>query len=475
MIAFVTFSLTHSQLNTADIFASLALFNGLRMPLNMLPVVLGQTIDAYISLKRIQSYLIAEEEVEARKIDPSQEEAIKIKNASFTWEASGKGDEDAPKSDKPPESQHSEAAPETVGSMDTLTHVEDQQTPFHFENLDLSFHRNELVAVVGSVGSGKTSILAAIAGDMRMTSGSVSQGANMAYCPQYSWIQNATVRDNITFGKEFNQEFYDKVVLACALKADFDMLPQGDQTEVGERGITLSGGQKQRLNIARSIYFNSEIVLLDDPLSAVDAHVGAHIMSEAICGLLSGKCRILATHQLHVLSQCDRILWLQNGKVAAFSTYEELMATEPAFEQMLSMTAKEKKAVRPEADDNSYDTDNEEKIEIEKLEKKLTSNRNEPKGAPVALMEAEEKAEDSVSFAVYAKYIRASGTIWFGPFVLLMCALSQTAQIMGTLWLGYWTSGTYGLQNNVYVSHRSYRLLSRTDHCARLGYMRHWV
>src|SRR6202012_4411210 len=133
-------------------------------------------------------------------------------------------------------------------------------------------------------GSGKSSLLAALAGDMRKTRGEMTLGASRAFCPQYAWIQNATVKNNIVFGQHFDQDWYDQVIDACALRPDLEMLPAGDMTEIGERGITVSGGQKQRLNIARAIYFDSDIVLLDDPLSAVDAHVGRHIMENAICG-----------------------------------------------------------------------------------------------------------------------------------------------------------------------------------------------
>ncbi len=122
---------------------------------------------------------------------------------------------------------------------------------------------------------------------------------------------------------------------SCALQADLDILPHGDQTEIGERGITISGGQKQRLNIARAIYFDADIVLMDDPLSAVDAHVGRHIFDNAILGLLRGKCLILATHQLWVLNRCDRIVWMEAGKIQAVDTFENLMSNHQGFRALI--------------------------------------------------------------------------------------------------------------------------------------------
>lgn len=257
MLSFITYALTNNVLNPAPIFSSLSLFNNLRMPLNMLPMVMGQVVDAFASIKRIQEFFLAEEATENVTIDPQNEHAIVIEDASFTWERTKQQNND-------PVNGADHARPATAtGSAETLVE------PFHIPSLNLTAGRDELIGVIGGVGSGKTSLLAALAGDMRKTSGSVTFGASRAFCPQYAWLQNASVRDNITFGKDFDREWYNAVTDACALRADFEMLPNGDKTEIGERGITVSGGQKQRINIARAIYFNAEIVLMDDPLSAV--------------------------------------------------------------------------------------------------------------------------------------------------------------------------------------------------------------
>lgn len=257
MLSFITYALTNNVLNPAPIFSSLSLFNNLRMPLNMLPMVMGQVVDAFASVKRIEEFFLAEEATEDVTIDPQNKHAFVIEDASFTWERTKKQTNDPVNGTKP-----ARPAPATE-SAETPTE------PFHLPSLNLTAGRDELIGVIGGVGSGKTSLLAALAGDMRKTSGSVTFGASRAFCPQYAWLQNASVRDNITFGKNFDREWYNAVTDACALRADFEMLPNGDKTEIGERGITVSGGQKQRINIARAIYFNAEIVLMDDPLSAV--------------------------------------------------------------------------------------------------------------------------------------------------------------------------------------------------------------
>ncbi len=305
--------------------------------------------------------------------------------------------------------------------------------------MNFSIGRNELIAVIGGVGSGKSSLLAALAGDMRRTNGGVTMGATRAFCPQYAWIQNTTVRENILFGKEYNRKWYDEVVDACALRADLDMLPHNDQTEIGERGITVSGGQKARLNIARAIYFNSDIMIMDDPLSAVDAHVGRHIFDNAICGLLKNKCRILATHQLHVLHRCHRIIWLQDGQIETIDTFDNLMRDNEGFQKMMASTAQEEKI-------EEEDKDNEDEVEDEKKDAK---KRKVAKRA--ALMQREERAVNSVSWSVYGAYIRASGTILNGPMIVFLLILSQGANITTSLWLSWWTSNKFRYAQGTYI------------------------
>lgn len=269
MLSFITYSLSKHPLNPAPIFSSLALFNSLRMPLNLLPTIIGQVIDAWASMKRMQDYLLAEEQVDDFTWDKEGKSAVTLNHASFAWERTAaqdaakntQADKKTPKHEKRVSSKSGLNEGADTGS--TLTEVE----PFKVQDVSLSIGRNELVAIIGGVGSGKSSLLAALAGDMRKTSGEVIMGASRAFCPQYAWIQNATARENIVFGKAFDRKWYRKVVDACALQPDFEMLPNGDQTEIGERGITVSGGQKQRLNIARAIYFDSDLVLMDDPLS----------------------------------------------------------------------------------------------------------------------------------------------------------------------------------------------------------------
>ncbi|KIW72031.1 hypothetical protein PV04_00255 [Phialophora macrospora] len=458
MLAFITYSLTDHGLAPARVFSSLALFNSLRMPLNLLPLVLGQVTDAKTSLERIQEFLLSEEQKDEVVWDEDMEPAVEVQHASFTWErtvtqdkertntfqtrfelmAAKKAEKERKKAQKKADKAAKKSEKSPTVSNEDITSETTELEPFRLHDMDFTVGRNELIAVIGTVGSGKTSLLAALAGDMRKTGGKVRLASSRAFCPQYAWIQNATLKENIIFGKPYKSKWYKEVIKACALEPDLQILPAGDQTEIGERGITLSGGQKQRLNIARAIYFDADIVLMDDPLSAVDAHVGRHIMDKAICGLMKDKCRILATHQLHVLSRCDRIIWMEDGHIQAIDTFDNLMSMSVDFQKLMATTAQEDETAIAKAK-----TTEEEEQKPAKKDKR---------GKPAALMQQEERAVKSVSWSVWGAYIRASGSPVFWPLIFICLVLSQGSNIVTSLWLSWWTSDKFGFSEGVYIA-----------------------
>ncbi|KAL1463596.1 hypothetical protein WDU94_015336 [Cyamophila willieti] len=242
-------------------FVSLSLFNILRFPLSMLPMLISQLVQASVSIKRINSFLNQEDlDPNAVTHDPEEKDPLVIENGTFNWDRVKTGEE---------------APPPTL------------------KNINLRVKEGQLVAIVGSVGAGKSSLVSALCGEMDKISGRVNTKGTIAFVPQQAWIQNATLRDNIQFGKPHVARRYNKVVEACALSPDFEMLPSGDSTEIGEKGINLSGGQKQRVSLARAVYSDADVYFLDDPLSAVDSHVGKHIFDNVIGpkGLLKSKVK----------------------------------------------------------------------------------------------------------------------------------------------------------------------------------------
>ncbi|EGE02097.1 ABC multidrug transporter [Trichophyton equinum CBS 127.97] len=443
MLSFTTFSLTKHPLNPAPIFSSLALFNTLRLPLNMLPLVLGQVTDAWTALNRIQDFLLAEEQRDDVERDDSLDNALEIDNASFTWERLPTSEEDSLGKKGPGNRKGKAKVAKDMEKENADSGLQSPTEPFQLTNLSFTAGRNELIAVIGTVGCGKSSLLAALAGDMRMMGGHASMGASRAFCPQYAWIQNATVKENILFGKEYDEAWYNQVIDACALRADLKMLPNGDQTEIGERGITISGGQKQRLNIARAIYFNSSLVLLDDPLSAVDAHVGRHIMDNAICGLLKDKCRILATHQLHVLSRCDRIILMDNGRIEAINSFDNLMRHNDSFQRLMSSTIQE-----DEQDNKETTVNNNGAAELAGPSERENGTSGK---APGALMQKEERAVNSVSWKVWGAYISNFGWPINLPIIVLGLILANGGTIVNALWLSYWVSRKFDFSTGTYI------------------------
>uniref|UniRef100_A0A8C2AS64 Multidrug resistance-associated protein 1 n=1 Tax=Cyprinus carpio TaxID=7962 RepID=A0A8C2AS64_CYPCA len=269
----------HNILDAQKAFVSLALFNILRFPLNMLPMVISSMVQASVSMKRLRVFL-SHEELDEDNVERPAITACEI---------------------------------------------------------NVRVPEGAFVAVVGHVGSGKSSLLSALLGEMQKQEGSVSIKASVAYVPQQAWIQNATLKDNILFGREAKDSWYEKVVEACALLPDLEVLPGGDLTEIGEKGVNLSGGQKQRVSVARAVYCNCAVYLLDDPLSAVDAHVGKHIFEKVIGpqGLLQGRTRVLVTHGLSFLPQADLILVMVDGEITEMGSYTELLGRQGAFAEFL--------------------------------------------------------------------------------------------------------------------------------------------
>ncbi|XP_041075964.1 ATP-binding cassette sub-family C member 3-like isoform X3 [Polyodon spathula] len=305
LVALTTFAVyvTVDDKNVLDAkkaFVSLSLFNILRFPLNMLPQVISSLVQASVSLKRIQSFL-SHDELDPDSVDKKNIASgcvVTVVNGKFTWA----------KSD-----------------------------PATLHSINLMVPHGSLLAVVGHVGCGKSSLVSALLGEMEKLEGEISIRGSVAYVSQQAWIQNATLRDNILFGKPYNAEKYSSILEACALLTDLEVLPGGDQTEIGEKGINLSGGQKQRVSIARALYSEADIYLLDDPLSAVDAHVAKHIFDKVIGpeGLLKDKTRILVTHGITFLPLVDNIVVLVDGSVSEMGSYQELLTQNGAFAEFL--------------------------------------------------------------------------------------------------------------------------------------------
>ncbi|XP_042161527.1 ATP-binding cassette sub-family C member 3 isoform X2 [Oncorhynchus tshawytscha] len=305
LVALMTFAVyvtvdKNNILDADKAFVSLSLFNILRFPLNMLPQVISSVVQASVSLKRIQDFL-SHEELDPESVDRNNtatDSSVTVVNGKFTWA---------------------------------------KQDPPALHNINLMVPQGSLLAVVGHVGCGKSSLVSALLGEMEKLEGHISIRGSVAYVPQQAWIQNATLRDNILFGKAYNEQKYRSCLEACALTPDLEVLPGGDLTEIGEKGINLSGGQRQRVSLARALYNEADVYLLDDPLSAVDSHVAKHIFDHVIGpeGALKGKTRILVTHGISFLPQVNNIMVMVEGRVSEMGSYQELLQQNGAFAEFL--------------------------------------------------------------------------------------------------------------------------------------------
>ena len=298
---FITFAAVSDTPLTADIaFPALSLYQLLNFPLTMLAGIISMFLQTQVSAERLGEFLDADElssdavtrgTVDQAPLDNGSRGLVRLQSASFAWTRD----------------QHE----------DTLS------------DLDLTVHQGELVAVLGRVGDGKSSLLAAIMGDMPRTYGTIHVYGTTALFSQGGWCMGASVRDNILFGRVYDDEHYKKCLFACALEHDLQMLPNGDQTEIGERGVSLSGGQRARIALARACYAAADIYLLDDPLAAVDAHVGSHLWQHVLGpnGMLASRTRILSLNAVAYLPQCDSVITLRNGRlIDERGTFDELMA-----------------------------------------------------------------------------------------------------------------------------------------------------
>ena len=289
----------NATLSTDIVFPALSLFNLLSFPLAVVPMVITNIVEAQVAISRLTKFLTsAELQKNAVTKLPRAEKvgdvAVSVKNGTYLW-SKQKGEE---------------------------------SYKVALSNINLEVKKGELDCIVGKVGSGKSSILQCLLGDLYKLDGEAKVHGSVAYVSQVPWIINGTVRENILFGHKYDPEFYHKVLDACALSIDLKILPKKDKTEVGEKGISLSGGQKARLSLARAVYARADVYLLDDPLSAVDEHVGRHLINNVLGphGLLKTKCKILATNAIHVLSIADNMHMVKDGKIVEQGTYVDIMS-----------------------------------------------------------------------------------------------------------------------------------------------------
>ncbi|TEY71265.1 hypothetical protein BOTCAL_0097g00210 [Botryotinia calthae] len=440
---------TNTPLTTDIVFPTLTLLNLLTFPLAILPMVITSIIEASVAVKRLTSFFTAEElqsdaVILKGPIEDDGEESLTIRDATFSWDRNS-----------------------------------DRNV---LQDIHFSAHKGELTCIVGRVGAGKSSFLQALLGDLWKVKGQVIVHGKTAYVAQQPWVMNASVKENILFGHRFDPTFYDKTVKACALLEDFAQLPDGDETEVGERGISLSGGQKARLTLARAVYARADVYLLDDCLSAVDQHVGRHLIDNVFgsTGLLSGKTRVLATNSIPVLKEANLICLIRDTKIIERGTYDQAIARRGEIANLINTSENKDVSTDSETTETSDSStildfeqpgEEEEKDEAEEAQEHLTqlqpirpggSGVKKRKGSSNTLRRAstatfrgprgklrdeedgskskqgkEHSEQGKVKWDVYAEYAKTSNLAAVLIYLTMLVG-AQTAQISGSVWLKSW-------------------------------------
>ena len=329
----------------------------------------------------------------------------------------------------------------------TLTPDSAVQSLLSLRRIYISASPGDLVAVVGPVGSGKSTLLNGILGECRAITGDVSLAGRVAYVSQKAFIMNATLRDNVTFSKPFDQAKYDAAIYACALGPDIDVLPGGDMCEIGEKGINLSGGQKARVALARAVYHEADVYLLDDPLSAVDAHVGKHLFNKCIVDrLLRGgdKTVILVTNALQFLNhqEVNKIVVLEGGAIKEEGTYDELMSKEGGSFSTLLNTYREKSSESMGSSSrNSSKVDLTAEVSAKKPgspKKSASASEGTTKGK-LMTSELKERETGEVTRAVYLLWARSLGGYHVATLILSAFFGTEVLNIIARWWLSYWS------------------------------------
>ncbi|KAF7818479.1 ABC transporter C family member 5 [Senna tora] len=437
-ITFGTSILLGSQLTAGGVLSALATFRILQEPLRNFPDLVSTMAQTKVSLDRISSFLLEEElQEDATTTLPRgvSDIAIEIKDGFFCWDPT---------------------------SRPTLS------------GINLKVERGMRVAICGMVGAGKSSFLSCILGEIPKLSGEVRVCGSSAYVSQSAWIQSGNIEENILFGSLMDKAKYKRVLHACSLKRDLELFSHGDQTIIGDRGINLSGGQKQRVQLARALYQDADIYLLDDPFSAVDAHTGSELFREYILTALADKTVIFVTHQVEFLPAADIIVVLKEGRIIQAGKYDDLLQAGTDFNTLVSAHHEAIEAM--DIPNHSEDSDENLSLDASVMASKTsivsandidTLAKEVQEGSSVSdqkaikekkkakrsrkkqLVQEEERVRGRVSMRVYLSYMAAAYKGLLIPLIIIAQALFQFLQIASNWWMAWANPQTEGDQPKV--------------------------
>ncbi|XP_069406442.1 ATP-binding cassette sub-family C member 12 isoform X4 [Ovis canadensis] len=456
VLTFTCHILLRRKLTAPVAFSVIAMFNVMKFSIAILPFSVKAAAEANVSLRRMKKILIAKSPPSYITQPEDPDTVLLLANATLTWEqeTSRKSGLKNVQNQKKHflKKQRPEAynlSPSAQGASDEEDQQDSPKSVLH--NISFVVRKGKILGICGNVGSGKSSLIAALLGQMQLQQGIVAVSGTLAYVSQQAWIFHGNVRENILFGEKYDHRRYQHAVRVCALQEDLSSLPYGDLTEIGERGLNLSGGQRQRISLARAIYSNHEIYLLDDPLSAVDAHVGKHVFEECIKKALRGKTVVLVTHQLQFLESCDEVILLEDGEICEKGTHKELMEERGHYaklihnlrglqfkdpEHMYDAAVEALKESPAERNEDAVLAPGDEKREGKESE--TESEFVDIKVPPHQLIQTESPREGTVTWKTYHTYIKASGGYLLSLFVVSLFLLMIGSSAFSSWWLGVW-------------------------------------
>ncbi|CAJ1049980.1 multidrug resistance-associated protein 9-like [Xyrichtys novacula] len=436
LIAIMSTFIVHTSLglpiNTSTAYPVITVFNCMRFFLSMVPAAVKLVAEAALGVKRLEKFLLIEnpEPYILRKTDNACA-AVVMENATLSWTKPTHLAETEDRDDLVNKTSHSEVLP-------TL------------RNISFTLQKGRLLGVCGNVGSGKTSLICSLLEQMHLQQGSVSVDGSIAYVSQQAWIFYGTVQDNILLGEPLDQSRYDKVISSCSLEADFNILPHGDRTLLGEQGVKLSEGQKQRISLARAVYAKKDLYLLDDPLSAMDAPVGKHIFEECIRKQLLGKTVILVTHQLQYMESCDEVLVLKEGTVLEKGSHLDLMEAEGHYAELINKHQTQEERPQREERETTVELNNHMNGGIinpafDIVGEDIDAPSSDCKPAD-QLIRQEISRKSSVTWRTFQEYCRAAG--YCASFsIFLVFVLMTITMALSYGWISLWLWSGHGLGN----------------------------
>ncbi|XP_072399246.1 probable multidrug resistance-associated protein lethal(2)03659 [Diabrotica undecimpunctata] len=419
-ICILVYVLTGNTLTATYAYAITSYYRLLYTVTNYFPSAVSLSAELYVSIKRIQTFLLYDE-VSAEIAPPT--ETFSTSKGSKLWLTGGS------KATLNTGSKLTLSGEPRLRGPDASISIRNASAKWlkslnenNLDNINFDVIAGNVVAVIGTVGSGKTTLLHVIMKELELQSGSVNVRGIVSYASQEPWLFGGSIRQNILFGQKFDQRKYDDVVRACALKRDFNLLPHGDRTLAGERGVTLSGGQRARINLARAVYKDADIYLLDDPLSAVDTHVGKQLFDECICGYLSSKCVVLVTHQLQFLKKVKNIYLMNNGRIEVSGPYSLLKNSNSEYSKLLANIEDEEEEVRRRS--------------------RMISMSSESEGMDddLQIMNKEKIGSGTISKRVYVNFAKAGGNVLKVVALIFAFLFSQLLDSSAEYFVSIWVN-----------------------------------